>query len=166
MARNFRNQLAGQIGESLVVAELGRRGIIATSFAGNVPDIDVLAYRNGRTLAMQVKAWRTGSVHMDATRYLEIEIEGGIQTVVGLREDIDPDLIFAFVKVGAASGEDRFFLLTQLMLQKVIMQSYTAYLTRHGGQRPRNPQTTHNSVTLDQLLPHEGNWDLIAARLE
>lgn len=37
--RSFNNQLAGQIGESLVVAELGRRGIVATAFAGNVPDI-------------------------------------------------------------------------------------------------------------------------------
>jgi len=43
LARNFSTQLAGQIGESLVVAELGRRGIVATAFAGNVPDIDLLA---------------------------------------------------------------------------------------------------------------------------
>jgi hypothetical protein len=42
MARSFKTQLAGQIGESLVVAELGRRGIVATTFAGNVPDIDLL----------------------------------------------------------------------------------------------------------------------------
>jgi hypothetical protein len=42
MARSFKTQLAGQIGESLVVAELGRRGIVATAFAGNVPDIDLL----------------------------------------------------------------------------------------------------------------------------
>lgn len=47
MERNFNTQLAGQIGESLVVAELGRRGIVATAFAGNVPDIDLLAYGYG-----------------------------------------------------------------------------------------------------------------------
>ena len=58
MPRNFNTQLAGQIGESLVVAELGRRGIVATAFAGNVPDIDLLAYRNGRTIALQVKSVR------------------------------------------------------------------------------------------------------------
>ncbi|NYS25816.1 hypothetical protein HUK65_12515 [Rhodobacteraceae bacterium 2376] len=45
MARNFKTQLAGQIGESLVVAELGRCGIVANTLAGNVPDIDLLAYR-------------------------------------------------------------------------------------------------------------------------
>lgn len=47
MPRNFNTQLAGQVGESLVVAELGRRGIVATALAGNVPDIDILAYRDG-----------------------------------------------------------------------------------------------------------------------
>lgn len=56
MARGFSAQLAGQMGEALVVAELGRRGIVATSFAGNLPDIDLLAWRKGRSLALQVKA--------------------------------------------------------------------------------------------------------------
>ena len=45
MARSFKTQLAGQIGEALVVAELGRREIVATAFAGNVPDIDLLVDR-------------------------------------------------------------------------------------------------------------------------
>jgi len=39
-AKNYSTRLAGQIGENLMVAELGRRGIIATALAGNVPDID------------------------------------------------------------------------------------------------------------------------------
>jgi len=58
MPRNFHTQLAGQIGESLLVAELGRRGIVATAFTGNVPDIDLLAYRDGRTIALQVESLR------------------------------------------------------------------------------------------------------------
>ena len=44
--KNFSNQLTRQISENLVVAELGRREIVATTFSGNVPDIDVLAYKN------------------------------------------------------------------------------------------------------------------------
>ena len=55
-ARNFSNQLSGQIGEALVVVELGRLGIVATAFAGNVPDIDILAYKEGKSKAVQVKA--------------------------------------------------------------------------------------------------------------
>ena len=39
----------------MVVAELGRRGIVATAFAGNVPDIDIVAYADGATTHLQVK---------------------------------------------------------------------------------------------------------------
>ncbi len=51
------NQLVKQIGEHLVCAELGRRGLIATPFAGNVPGCDVLAVdMQLRAVAIQVKA--------------------------------------------------------------------------------------------------------------
>ena len=43
MATGRENQLTKQIEESLVVSELGRHGFIATSFTGNVPNIDILA---------------------------------------------------------------------------------------------------------------------------
>jgi hypothetical protein len=42
MSKDLRNKLAGQIGEYSVCAELGRRGIIATSFTGNVPEFDLI----------------------------------------------------------------------------------------------------------------------------
>lgn len=165
MARNFKTQLAGQIGEALVVAEFGRRGIVATAFAGNVPDIDLLVYKGGRTSAVQVKAWRNGSVSFDATRYLQIQIEDDIQTVTGVDETLDPDLIFVFVMIGETLGTDQFFLLTQCELQSLIRQGYTSFLNKHGGRRPRNAQTTHNSVTLEQLSPFKDNWSLIEQRL-
>ncbi len=81
MPRSFKNQLAGQVGESLVVAELGRRGIVATTFACNLPDIDLLAYRNGRTIALQVKSVRTGSISLDAKRFMTIEFRGDMQVI-------------------------------------------------------------------------------------
>jgi hypothetical protein len=164
MARSFKTQLAGQIGEALVVAELGRRDIVATAFAGNVPDIDLLAYKGGRTAALQVKAWRNGSVSFDATRYLQISIDDEMQTVTGIHEDLDPDLIFIFVLIGDSTGTDRFFLLPQRSLQLLIEQGYKHFLSKHRGKRPRNAQTTHNAVTLEQLAPFEGNWALIEQR--
>lgn len=42
MATGRSNQLTRQIGEHLVAAELGRQGFIATPFAGNVPNFDLL----------------------------------------------------------------------------------------------------------------------------
>ncbi|MEI7608500.1 MAG: hypothetical protein WCJ64_14075 [Rhodospirillaceae bacterium] len=164
MTRSFKTQLAGQIGESLVVAELGRRDIVATSFSGNVPDIDLLAYRDGKTLHLQVKAWRIGSVSVDATRFLDITIRNDIQTVNGPADGLDPTLIYVFVQIGERLGDDRFFILEQSTLQTVIQKSYQAFLDKHGGRRPRNTNTTHNAVTLEHLIPYQSNWGLIEQR--
>ena len=164
--KNFSSQLAGQIGESLVVAELGRRGIVATAFAGNVPDVDLLAYRNGRTCALQVKALKRGEFGVNASNFIEIAQEGDRQSVVG-RRPLDPELIFVFVRIGLSLGADRFFILTQRELQDVLVDHYTSNLERHGGVRPRNPKTSHSSVRTDELMRrgHEDRWDLIDERL-
>jgi hypothetical protein len=164
MARNFKTQLAGQIGESLVVAELGRRGIVATAFAGNVPDIDILAYANNTTVHLQVKAWRSGSVHFDATRFIHIDFEGDLQIVRGLDDALDGDLVYVFVKIGDGAGQDKYFILQQRKLQAIILQNYGAFLDKHNGVRPRNPQTTHCAVEMTPLAEFEDNWGLIEQR--
>ena len=48
-------QLSKQLSEHLVVAELARRGVIATPFSGNVPDFDILAFKNGKSTPIQEK---------------------------------------------------------------------------------------------------------------
>ena len=163
--RNFQTQLAGQIGESLVVAELGRRGIVATAFAGNVPDIDLLAYRAGRTLALQVKSVRTGSISFDAKRFMTIEFEGDRQIITGDSPVLDASLIFVVVSIGPQSGEDRFFILEQGALQGIIQLNHFEWLAKHGGIRPKNPQSTHTAVSIAQLDKFRDNWSLIERRL-
>ncbi|MDG4868656.1 hypothetical protein P8631_11655, partial [Guyparkeria sp. 1SP6A2] len=129
MTRNFSTQLAGQIGESLVVAELGRRGWVATAFSGNVPDIDLLAYRAGMTLHLQVKAWRAGSVSFDATRFLKIRWEGDQQFVDGFVDGLDTVLIYVFVQIGEKAGLDRYFVLSQKDLADQVREGYENFLT-------------------------------------
>ena len=127
MAKNFKTQLSGQIGEHLVVAELGRLGIIATPFAGNVPDIDVLAYANGMSLPIQVKAQRDGSISVDAKKYLVIEFDGDVQIIKGRSADIDRTLVFVLVEIGSISGEDNFFVYTQGDVQDLIQSNHSAF---------------------------------------
>ncbi len=165
MPRSFNNQLAGQIGESLVVAELGRRGIVATAFAGNVPDIDLLAYHNGRTIALQVKSVRTGSVSFDAKRFMTIEFEGDRQIITQTAPALDASLIFVFVSIGQRSGEDAFFILEQGELQGIVHANHAAWLAKHGGVRPKNPQSTHTAVSITQVNQFRDNWELIEDRL-
>lgn len=163
--RNFNTQLAGHIGESLVVAELGRRGIVATTFGRNVPDIDLLAYRNGRTIALQVKSVRTGSISLDAKRFMTIEFDGDIEIITGTPPLPDAALIFVIVSIGSQMGGDRFFILDQGALQRLVKSNHESSSAKHGGIRPRNPQSTHTAVSMAQLNQFRDNRTLIESRL-
>jgi len=47
MSNGRSKQLIKQAGEHLVAAELAKRGFLATPFAGNVPDFDVMGEFGG-----------------------------------------------------------------------------------------------------------------------
>ena len=160
-SRNFSNQLSGQIGEALVVAELGRMGIVATAFSGNVPDIDILAYKDGKTTSVQVKAWKSGSVSFDAKRFLDIVIENDKQIVRGIHTGLARLPIYVFVKIAKNASCDEFYVLDQVSLANLVLEGYTSFLNLHGGVRPRNPLTTHNSVTTAQLEPFKNYWQIL-----
>jgi Holliday junction resolvase len=164
MPKDFRNHLTKQIGEHLVVAELGRRGIVAAPFAGNVPDIDILAYADGRTVAIQVKTLKTGSVQVDAKSFLNIRFDGETQIIDGLTA-LDRDLIFVLVCIDVEKARDRFFVFTQGELQDLIFINHTGALDKHGGRRPRNWQSTHCAYGPASLSNAENSWDLIERRL-
>ena len=60
MASGLDNKLTGQIAEYLVCAELGRHGLLAAPFAGNVPEFDLLvADRHCHSIPIQVKGSRS-----------------------------------------------------------------------------------------------------------
>ena len=57
MATGRQVQLTKQVGEYLVAAELSRRELLTATFAGNVPDYDIVATGgSGQTALVQVKA--------------------------------------------------------------------------------------------------------------
>jgi hypothetical protein len=165
MAKNFNSQLSGQTGEHLVVAELGRRGVVATPFAGNVPDIDVLAYANGKSLPIQVKALRKGEISTNGNIYLDIRFDGDTQIIDGKSEEIDRELVFVLVKIGKHYGEDDFFIFNQGVVQDLIFREYSKFLDKHNGIRPRNPRTTHCAYHVKDVVEYRDNWDLIFERL-
>lgn len=96
MATGLSSKLTGQIGEHLVTAELGRRGIIATPFAGNVPDIDILAYANGVTGHIQVKAINKDSWQFDIRRFLNVVLTDKGQIVKGKNKELDRRINLCF----------------------------------------------------------------------
>ena len=144
-----------------MVAELGRLGVVATPFAGNVPDIDILAYANGISVPIQVKAQKTGNPGVNAKKYLNIQFDGDKQTVKSKTKDIDRELIFVLVKVGKQSGEDEFYVFNQGVVQDLVNNEYRQFLRKHNGVRPRNPKTTHCRYYLKDLEKYKNNWKLV-----
>jgi len=83
MATGRSNKLVGQTGEYLVAAELSRRGLIATTFTGNVPHYDIIASdESGRHVSVQVKAGRNASWQFsNITQYCDIIFDGKRQII-------------------------------------------------------------------------------------
>jgi hypothetical protein len=168
MATGRSNQLTKQIGEFLVCAELSRLGFITTPFAGNVPDFDVLAIDDKlNIIPVQVKAIRGGSWQFDGTKFLNIRFRRKgdtiTQIVEGKKQLPSPGLIYIFVKIGSA-GSDEFYILKLADIQDIIFTKYSDWLFKHGGKRPRKPDSTHNSVLPKDLSKFRDNWQLIMDR--
>ena len=168
MTRGLNNKLAGQTGEYLVCAELGRRGLIATTFTGNVPEYDLLVCDDAlNTVPIQVKTSRGDSWPSSADLWLDIEIDDVAQRQnnLGPKNISHPDLIYVCVSLGVDSKTDRFFICTKRDIQNACVNSYTQWMDLKDWKRPRNYKSTDNRYYVNDLLAFENNWSLISDRL-
>lgn len=171
MSSGRSNKLACQVAEFLVCAELARRDLIATPFAGNVPTFDVLATDDFcRTVPIQVKASRSDKWPSQATRWMQIQYDAqmGKQIYSGPAELTTPDLIWVCVAIaapGAPPARDRFFILTEADLRRVCVKVYTGWMDRIGWKRPRNPASFDCRWSITDIAAFENNWKLITERL-
>lgn len=160
MATGLSSKLTGQIGEHLVTAELGRRGIIATPFSGNVPDIDILAYANGVTGHIQVKAINQDSWQFDIRKFLDVELSPKCQIIKGKRRDFDRKIICIFVSLGEQLGEDAFYIFRQGWLQDYFAERYK------GRAAPKNINSFHCAVWKKDMTKHINKWNLISTKFK
>jgi hypothetical protein len=165
------NKLAGQIGEHLVCAELGKRGLIATPFSGNVPTFDlVVADEQCRTLPIQVKASRADNWPNDARDWMDISFDQKTkkQKYMAARKIENPDLVHIFVKIAepdAPTKRDRFFILVKTQLQEICIRHYSNWMGGIGWIRPRSPESYDLRFSTFDLEKFENNWELVVNRL-
>jgi hypothetical protein len=166
MATGRSNKLVGQTGEYLVAAELSRRGLIATTFTGNVPHYDIIASNeHGKHVSVQVKASRGSSWQFgDITRFCEISFKGKRQIVGPPKPCPVRRLIVVFVLIGA-NRADRFYILTWRTLRDMIMRGHRAYLAKRNGMRAEKWDSLHSAISEKTLTPHKDNWDIIERNL-
>ena len=153
--------LTKQIGEYLVAAELCRRGLIATTFTGNVPDFDIIATNdNFETIPIQVKTIWKGGWQLDAKKFIIIGIDNGVQRVIDKISLSNHDLVCIFVRL-ASQGDDEFYIFRLKDLQEIIFEDYSQYLAKHNGMRPKNDNSTHVGINLRLLERFKDNWGII-----
>jgi hypothetical protein len=166
MATGRNNKLVGQTGEYLVAAELSRRGLIATTFTGNVPHYDIIASdERGRHVPVQVKTIRAGTWQFaDVSQFCELSFEDHRQIIGKAKRCPVRRLICVFVKLGDGDS-DRFFVIPWANVRDKVLRSHRKYLNRHDGVRPKKWSSTHVSISVGQISAFENRWDIIGKNL-
>jgi len=168
MATGRSNYLTKQTGEYIVAAELSRRGFIATTFTGNVPSYDIVAVddRGGHAL-VQVKAIAGTSWQLNIGQFANVTFDGPKQIIQGQLDDPYPDLICVMVQIAPPdSGRaDRFFVLPWRELGQILIAGHSKFLAKHGGVRPRKPESLHTAVQPKALARWEGRWQVLTERV-
>lgn len=162
MATGRDMQITQHQGEYLVAAELCKRGFLATTFTGNVPDIDIIAVdKKLHTMPVQVKAIRSGSWQFNARKFFEVECDPKKKTQQIKKCPLKyPDLSYVLVDLSNDEAPE-FFILDMRKLRDIIFRRYSKNLEKHNGCRPNAPESTHTIVTHDALKKYKDNWDSI-----
>ena len=157
MATGRANHLTKQIGEYLVAAELGRLGLIAATFSGNVPDYDIVATdASGATVLVQVKAVRGSTWQFDIRRFAKMTLEGKKQVI----EDplsLQSNIVCVLVAL-SEYGRDHFYVLRLGELQELLISGHQQYLDRHGGVRPKKFDSFHVGIRESDLARFKDRW--------
>jgi hypothetical protein len=151
-SRGARNQQVGRAGENFVVAELNKRGAFAVTFAGNMPKIDIIASNTdeSRTVYIQVKTKRSG-------KSWQANIVGSQPMV----PKPDESNFWVFVDLGSLDEHPRYWIVPDWWIKDDIYKSHQAYLDRHGGNRPNNPNSTHHAIDEKRLSEWQGHWEIL-----
>ena len=162
MGRGRSNKLVGQTGEYLVAAALSRRGLIATTFTGNVPHYDIIASdEKGRHVSVQVKAGRVGSWQFgNVTQFCDIAFDHKRQVVGKPKACPVQRLVMIFVRI-EEDGNDQFYILKWQKLRDLVIKQHKAFLQKHNGVRPRQWESLHCAVTEETVRPYLEKWDTV-----
>lgn len=158
MATGRSNQLTKQIGEYLVASALGRIGLVAATFSGNVPEYDIIATDSAyRSVPVQVKTSKGSSWQFDNRRFVNVRLDGKRQ-VLGRPVPLPDNIVCVFVDLAPRYGEDRFYVLSLKKFQKRVIAGYRSYLKKYGGVRPKKFDSFHGAIGEEALAPFKDAW--------
>jgi|SRR4030095_8222790 hypothetical protein len=158
MATGRSNQITKQIGEYLIASELGRIGLVAATFAGSVPDYDIIATDSEfRSVPVQVKATNGSSWQFDIRRFVDVQLEGKRQ-VIGRPVALADNIVCVMLALSREYGKDRFYILSLKKLQELLITGHRSYLEKHGGVRPKRFDSFHYAIKEEKLTVFKDAW--------
>ncbi len=167
MTTGRNNKLVGATGEYLVAAELSRRGLIATTFTGNIPHYDIIASdETGRHVSVQVKAsrgpsWQFGNISL----YCDITFDGKKQIVGEKKPCPARRLMMVFARIDEG-GNDHFYVLPWVGFRNMLVAHHEAYLAKHNGIRPKKWDSLHSAILEKDLAAFQDRWETIEKNLK
>ena len=157
MATGRSNQLTKQIGEYLVASELGRIGLVAATFSGNVPDYDIIATDSGfKSVPVQVKTKNGASWQFDIRKFVDVRLDGKKQ-VIGRPVALSDNIVCVMLAL-SRYGKDRFYVLSLKTLQKALIKIHRNVLKKFGGVRPKKFDSFHCAIGEHELTPFKDAW--------
>ena len=151
-ARGARNQQVARAGEYFVVAEINKRGAFAVTFAGNMPKIDIITCNNdeSRTVYIQVKTKRGGKNWHSSI----------VDSQPTLPKNDERNFVI-FVDLGDTNTTPRYWVVPEWWIRDDIYKAHQAYLKKHGGKRPGNPESVHHSIDESRIEQWKDRWDIL-----
>ena len=151
-SRGARTQQVARAGEYFAVAELNKRGAFAVTFDGNMPKIDLIACNQdqSRTIHIQIKTKRTSRTW-----------QASILSSRPMDPPPDETNFWIFVDLGDLEANPRYWIVPDWWIRDDIYKVHKAYLDRHGGVRPGNPDSPHHSIHENRLTDWQDRWDIL-----
>lgn len=143
-------QQVGRAGELYVAAEIHRRGGYAVTFAGNMPDIDILAcdMTKSRRISIQVKTRSAGSWHAHFGR-----------DAAQCSEDPGEDSFWIFVDL--SSDHPEYFVTPRWWMRNDIWKVHTDYLARWEREHGHPRESQHHGILAKRIEQWRGRWDIL-----
>lgn len=115
---------------------------------------------------MQVKAINGLHWQFDIRKFADVKLSNDDRhQVVGQRHPEPFPGLMCVLVVLKETGRDRFFVLEWKELRDILVQVHEAYLAKHGGIRPKKPDSFHCSLRIEDVERFENQWFKIRDRV-
>lgn len=146
----LKTQQVRDAGQYFVAAEISRRGGYAVVTPGNRQGIDILAndVDHKRFIGIQVKTKNHQGRWVTSTRD-------------GQPRETPVDETTFWVMVDLSADPPEYYVVPAWSLQNTIHTDFQKYLAKHGGQRPRNPDSTDWSIHVEDVAQWKDQWEVL-----